>query len=86
GQATLRAANRLPARPSLRSAYLGFRLAAAVQWPTPPDGLALLGAAAATRGQIEFQLGTAHVRVEVALPADGLPSATSAPRPAQATP
>ncbi len=86
GQATLRAANRLPARPSLRSAYLGFRLAAAVQWPVPPDGLALLGAGAATRGQIEFQLGTAHVRVEVALPADGLPSATSAPRPAQATP
>ena len=86
GQATLRAANRLPARPALRSAYLGFRLAAAVQWPAPPDGLALLGAGAATRGQVEFQLGTAHVRVEVALPEDGRPTAPPAPGAAVVAP
>ncbi len=63
--ASTRAANRQGVREELRSAYIGFRLAAEVHWANPPDGKALLAGATTQRRRVVLNLGGSQVAIEL---------------------
>jgi tRNA A-37 threonylcarbamoyl transferase component Bud32 len=60
-----RAANRQGVREELRSAYIGFRIAAEVQWSASPDGKALLASSVTQRRRVVLNLGGSRVAIEM---------------------
>ncbi len=61
-----RAANRIPVRPEVTSAYVGLRLAADAEWGAAEDAGAAILAAAARGGGKTFEFGIGGWRVRVA--------------------